>query len=159
MNIRIPGHFTRYCKHAVFILTVAVTVLMITAISPCHAEQKVVLIAAKGSGIEMLSNRDIRRIFLGLKSVDSKQVNKPVLNLYNRQVYHEFLKNVMHMTEGAYKRKLVKRIFRHGTEEIKEVEMLSELNAHLTGNIGDISFVDSTAVEKMQDIEVVKVLW
>jgi len=159
MNIRIPEYCIRFFKHPVLILTAAVIMLMMTAIRPCHAEHKVVLIAAKGSGIETLSNRDIRRIFLGLKSVDSMQVNKPVLNLYNRQVYQDFLKNVMHMTEGAYKRKLVKRIFKHGTEEIMEVDMLSELNAHLTGNIGDISFVDYSAVEKMQDIEVVKVLW
>jgi len=140
-------------------LAAVVAVLMITAIRPCLAENKVVLIAAKGSGIEMLSNRDIRRVFLGLKSADSELVNKPVLNLYNRKIYQEFLKNVMHMTEGAYKRKLVKRIFRHGSEEIKEVDMLDDLNAHLTRNIGDISFVEYNAVEQMQDIEVVKVLW
>jgi hypothetical protein len=140
------------------ILIAVITVLVITA-RPCHAENQVVLIAAKGSGIEMLSNRDIRRIFLGLKSADSEHVNKPVLNLYNREIYEEFLKNVMHMTEGAYKRKLVKRIFRYGAEEIKELNMLDELNTHLVRNIGDISFVDYNAVEKMQDVEVVKVLW
>jgi len=132
---------------------------MIAIIKPCYADKKVVLIAAKGSGIESISNRDIRRVFLGLKSADSDLVNKPVINLYNRELYEEFLKNVMHMTEGTYKRKIVKRIFRNGTEEIKEVGMLNELNTHLTSNIGDISFVDNDAVEKMHDIEVVKVLW
>jgi hypothetical protein len=132
---------------------------MIVIINPCYAESKVVLIAAKGSGIKSISNRDIRRVFLGLKSSDSELVNKPVINLYDRELYEEFLKNVMHMTEGAYKRKIVKRIFRNGTEEIKEIEMLNELNSHLTSNIGDISFVDNDAVEKMHDIEVVKVLW
>jgi len=65
----------------------------------------------------------------------------------------------MHMTEGAYKRKLVKRIFRNGAVEIKEVEMLNELNVHLTNNVGDISFVENTVVDKMTDIEVIKVLW
>jgi len=124
-----------------------------------YAEDKVVLIAAKGSGIESISNRDIRRIFLGLKSADSELVNRPVINLNNKEIYEEFLKNVMHMTEGSYKRKLVKRIFRNGTEEIKEVEMLNELNAHLTGNVGDISFVENAVVDKMTDIEVIKVLW
>jgi hypothetical protein len=132
---------------------------MMAGINPCYAEGKVVLIAAKGSGIKSISNRDIRRVFLGLKSADSDLVNRPVINLYNRELYEEFLKNVMHMTEGTYKRKIVKRIFRNGTEEIKEVEMLNELNAHLARNIGDISFADNDAVEKMHDIEVVKVLW
>lgn len=157
MSIRILEHYIRPCKHAVFSLIV--TVLIMVLITPCYAEEKVVLIAAKGSGIESISMRDIRRIFLGLKSADSKFVNKPVINLHNREVYEEFLKNVMHMTEGAYKRKIVKRIFRNGTEEIKEVEMLDELNTHLTSNVGDISFVENAAIEKMHDIEVVKVLW
>jgi len=157
MNIHIPEHFIRPGKHAVFLLAVAM--LMIAIIKPSYAEDKVVLIAAKGSGIESISNRDIRRVFLGLKSADSELVNKPVINLHNREVYEEFLKNVMYMTEGAYKRKIVKRIFRNGTEEIKEVEMLKELNAHLVSNIGDISFVEDADVERMHDIEVVKVLW
>jgi hypothetical protein len=132
---------------------------MMVVINPCYAEGKVVLIAAKGSGIKTISNSDIRRVFLGLKSADSELVKKPVINLYNRELYEDFLKNVMYMTEGTYKRKIIKRIFRNGTKEIKEVEMLNELNAHLTKNIGDISFVDHGAVEKMHDIEVVKVLW
>lgn len=157
MYIRIPEHFIRSCKHSVFSLVIAVLILVI--VKPSYAENKVVLIAAKGSGIESISIRDIRRVFLGLKSADSEFVNKPVINLHNREVYEEFLKNVMHMTEGAYKRKIFKRIFRNGTEEIREVEMLDELNTHLTSNVGDISFVEKTAIGKMHDIEVVKVLW
>lgn len=157
MNMRILEQLSRPCKPPVFLLVIAM--LMMTSIKPCYAEDKVVLIAAKGSGIESISNRDIRRVFLGLKSADSDLVNKPVINLYNRELYEDFLKNVMHMTEGTYKRKIVKRIFRNGTEEIKEVKMLNELNKHLTSNIGDISFVYNDVAEKMHDIEVVKVLW
>ena len=158
MKIWIPEPVYYRIKQCLLSATVFI-VLMLSANNQCYADRKVVLIAAKGSGIETLSNHDIRRIFLGLKSADSELVNKPVLNLHDRAVYEAFLKNVMYMTEGAYKRKLVKRIFRHGTEEIKEVRLLHELNAHLTKNVGDISFVDYTDVEKMQDIEVVKVLW
>ena len=158
MDIRLPEHIIRYFKHVMFMIT-AVVLLMSMSIGRVCAEQTVVLIAARGSGIEEISNRDIRRIFLGLKSADSELVNKPVINIYNKEVYEEFLKNVMHMTEGAYKRKIVKRIFRHGTKEIKEINELKKLNDHLIRNVGDISFVDSAAIEDMQDIEVVKVLW
>lgn len=158
MRFRTPEYFVRYYQRSVLMLMVF-TILLITAITPCHAENKVVLIAAKGSGIEMLSNRDIRRIFLGLKSADSGMVDKPVINLHNRDVYEQFLKNVMHMTEGAYKRKLVKRVFRHGTAAIKEVDRLHELNRHLSSHVGDISFIDYTELEVMPDVEIVKVLW
>lgn len=158
MNIRTAEHFFQACRHAVFFL-LAVLIIIMVVVKPANAVESVVLIAAKGSGIESISNRDIRRVFLGLKSADSELVNKPVINLYNKDIYEGFLKNIMHMTNGAYKRKIVKRIFRNGTEKIKEIDMLKELNEHLTSNIGDISFVDAAAVEKMHDIEVVKVLW
>jgi len=157
MKIRIPEHLIRICRHA--LLGLAVIALWMTGAQQANAESTVVLIAAEGSGIESISNRDIRRIFLGLKSADSDSVNKPVINLYNRQVYEDFLKNVMHMTEGAYKRKIVKRIFRHGTEEIREIDMLDKLNEHLINNVGDVSFVEEAAVENMHGIEVVKILW
>lgn len=157
MNSRAEEHFSKVCRHAVLFLVF--TALMMGIVSPSYAEKSVVLIAAKGSGIESISIRDIRRVFLGLKSTDSEFVKKPVINLYDEDVYEGFLKNVMHMTEGAYKRKIVKRIFRNGTEKIKEINMLEELNKYLISNVGDISFVDGAAVEKMHDIEVVKVLW
>jgi len=155
--MHIPEHYIRHCKRHVFLLLVIVLITL--SIGLAYAENKVVLIAAKGSGIESISNRDIRRVFLGLKSADSELVNRPVINLNNKEIYEKFLKNVMHMTEGAYKRKLVKRIFRNGTKEIKEVKMLNELNEHLISNVGDISFVENTVADKMTDIEVIKVLW
>lgn len=158
MNIRLPEHLLRQYKHAICVFTVFV-MLSIIFINPVHAQHDVFLIAARGSGIEAISNRDIRRIFLGLKSADSEHINRPVLNLSDRKVYEEFLKNVMHMTEGAYKRKIIKRIFRNGTEEIRELNMIEELNDHLISNVGDISFADHATVKKMREIEVVKVLW
>ena len=158
MNIRLPEHLKTKCRKAMAFL-VAVLMLFSLGVHQAVAEQSVVLIAARGSGIEAISNRDIRRIFLGLKSADSTMVNRPVINMYDREVFEDFLKNVMHMTEGAYKRKLVKRVFRNGAAEIKEIDRLHDLNEHLLNNVGDVSFVESSAVDMMDDIEVVKVLW
>ena len=158
MRVRLPKHVVHVCQRSALVMIVA-TIMLIAGTTPCLAEDKIYLIAAKGSGIQMLSNRDIRRIFLGLKSAESDLVNKPVLNVYNRNVYEQFLKNVMHMTEGAYKRKLVKRVFRHGTKAIKAIDRLDELNRHLAANVGDISFVNYTELEHMQDVEILKELW
>lgn len=158
MDMRILKHALVHGRKAITRLA-AFVLLCTLGSSQAFAEQSVVLIAAKGSGIESISNRDIRRVFLGLKSADSEMINRPVLNMYDREIYEDFLKNVMHMTEGAYTRKLVKRIFRNGAEEIRKIDGLDELNQHLLNNVGDISFVDSSAAATMQDIEVVKVLW
>ena len=139
----------------IFIFVLLIFVLPTAA----SAEAKVVLIAASGSNIEAVSSRDIRRLYLGLKVADNESVRKPVLNLQSDELYDEFLKNIMRMTEGSYKRKLVKAIFRQGREKILEISSLKQLNDHLLKNKGDVSFVEITAIENMQNIEVVQILW
>jgi hypothetical protein len=124
-----------------------------------EGEGKVALIAAGGSGIEAMSLKDIRRLYLGLKSADNKSVRSPVLNIQSEELYDEFLKNIMRMTESSYKRKQVKAIFRKGKEKIREVTSLEELNQHLLKNKGDVSFIEVTSIESMENIEVVQILW
>jgi hypothetical protein len=119
----------------------------------------VVLVAASGSGVEAMSLRDIRRLYLGLKSADNKSVRSPVLNIQSDELYDEFLKNIMRMTESSYKRKQVKAIFRKGKEEIREVKSLEQLNQYLLKNKGDVSFVEVKSIESMENIEVVQILW
>ena len=86
-------------------------------------------------------------------------VKNPVLNIQSKALYDEFLKNTMHLTEGGYKRKLVKRMFRQGSVEILEVTSLEELNNHLKNNIGDISFIEKDSIESLDSVEVIQVLW
>jgi len=139
----------------VFVLSM----LMISAVYAESSDDEVVLIAARGSGIEAMQLRDIRRVYLGFKSADNKSVKNPVLNVQSKALYDEFLKNTMHLTEGSYKRKLVKRMFRQGSGEILEVKSLEELNKHLQDNIGDISFIETDSIENMDNVEVIQVLW
>lgn len=140
-------------------LLVIFCVLLVSSAHADNNEGKVALIAAKGSGIEVMPMREIRRLYLGFKSASSVSVKNPVLNVQSKALYDEFLKNTMHMTEGSYKRKLVKRMFRQGSVVIPELASLKRLNEHLQKNIGDISFVEISSVEKMNNIEVIQILW
>ena len=133
--------------------------ILLTKVNADTGKDNVVLITAKGSGIQEMAMRDIRRVYLGLKSVDSVRVKTPVLNVQSRHLYDEFLKNTMHMTEGSYKRKLVKRMFRQGGSEIEEMSTLETLNQYLLDHAGSISFVGESAVSHMQDVEVIQILW
>ena len=144
---------------ALIVRFVFIFVLLALALPAASGEAKVALITASGSNIDAISVRDIRRLYLGLKSTDNESVRKPVLNLQSEELYDEFLKNIMRMTAGSYKRKLVKAIFRQGREEILEISSLKELNDHLLKNKGDVSFVEITAIENMENIEVVQILW
>lgn len=144
------------------VLSGMVFVLSMLVISIVHADSsdgEVVLIAARGSGIEAMALRDIRRVYLGFKSADNMSVKNPVLNVQSKALYDEFLKNTMHLTEGGYKRKLVKRMFRQGSGEILEVTSLEELNNHLQNNMGDISFIEKDSIESLDSVEVIQVLW
>lgn len=134
-------------------------VLLVYTLPAVSEEAKVALIAASGSNIDAMSVRDIRRLYLGLKSTDNKSVGSAVLNIYPEDLYDDFLKNIMRMTAGSYKRKLVKDIFRKGREEITEFASISELNEYLLKNKGDVSFVEITSIESMHNIEVVQILW
>lgn len=138
-------------------------VIFMLLMSPVNVnanEGKVALIAAKGSAIEKMHLMDIRRLFLGFKlSVDGAAVKNAVLNVQSKLLYDEFMKNVMHMTEGSYKRKMVKRVFRQGRKRIREVSSLRELNDHLLENVGDISFVEMSSIDDMESVEVVQILW
>lgn len=133
--------------------------LLMFSLPATSEEAKVALIAASGSNIDAMSTRDIRRLYLGLKSKDHKSVGSPVLNIHPEDLYDDFLKNIMRMTAGSYKRKLVKDIFRKGRAEITEFASISELNDHLLKNKGDVSFVEITSIESMHNIEVVQILW
>jgi hypothetical protein len=133
--------------------------MLLTTASAEEADTKVALISARGSGIEAMNIRDVRRLYLGFAPAGNKSVKNPVLNVQSESVYDDFLKNIMHMTEGSYKRKLVKRIFRQGGRAITEVSSLKELNDHLLKNVGDISFIEFASVENMENVEVIQILW
>jgi hypothetical protein len=148
----LPGFFSR-------LFMMCVLLVFTLPAGSDEAKAKVALVAASGSDIEVISLRDVRRLYLGIKSGENKSVRNPVLNLQSTELYDEFLKNIMHMTVGSYKRKLVKSIFRQGREEIQEIASINELNKHLLENKGDISFVELTAIENMENIEVVQILW
>ena len=66
--------------------------LLVLALPAASGEAKVALITARGSNIDAISVRDIRRLYLGLKSTDNESVRKPVLNLQSDELYDEFLK-------------------------------------------------------------------
>jgi hypothetical protein len=142
------------------ITRVLLVLLMMGQVAPAGSdEMKVALVAASGTDIEAMSLRDIRRLYLGMKPSNNDSVGNPVLNLQSDELYDEFLKNVMHMTASSYKRKRVKAIFRKGSEEITEIDSLRELNRYLLENRGDVSFVELSVVDDMNNIEVVQILW
>jgi len=117
-----------------------------------------VLVAAESSPIQKTNILEIRRMYLGLPSSKSL-VKNTVINTSDSTVYRMFLKNVMHMTDKGYRRKIVKRIFRQGGKKVKEIQDITELVNYLVENPHDVSFMPEDMAKSTKGIKVVQVLW
>ncbi|MDH5632854.1 MAG: hypothetical protein OEZ10_07650 [Gammaproteobacteria bacterium] len=137
----------------------ALLVLLINAPVLASQELSAVLITTSTNSLPQISKTDVRRMYLGLPSINDTGRSKPVLNLADEVLYREFLKNVMHMTEDGYKRKLIKRVFRYGAATLASVESLEGLDNHLAENPEDICFVRITDVDKIRNARVLMTLW
>lgn len=146
-----PRHFTAILFGCLLYLFIVNTVLA--------ADSRVVLVCSNNSSLSSLNMTDIRRIYLGLNPINIKTRVNPVLNLSNRYIYEDFLKNIMHMTEDSYKRKMIKRVFRRGASQIPEVKSIKELVTHLKNNPNDISFLSEKTAEETNGIRVIQRLW
>ena len=141
-----------------FVIAFAITCIFI--MEPLYAnDTSGVLVASKSSPVEKSSIIEIRRLYLGLSSSNENLATRPVMNTADLKTYKLFLKNVMHMTENGYRRKIVKRIFRQGGEKIKEINSLEKLTQHLNKNTNDISFIDAETAKKTKELKVIQRLW
>ena len=117
-----------------------------------------VLVTHKSSELKSLTLLEIRRLYLGFP-VSNEHVRRPILNRSNNKLYEAFLKNVMHMTEDGYKRKIVRRVFRYGANYIDELYSLEKIMQHLAENPGDVVFIDAGKLSMAPDVRVIVRLW
>jgi len=119
-----------------------------------------VLVSSKASSIQgKVQRKDLRRIFLGIRPASKYQINKPVLNAANKETYALFLKNILFLTESGYKRKLIKRVFRQGADEIQSIDNIRQLEQHLLSHPNDISFMSKQQAENYPNLKVIQELW
>jgi len=122
-------------------------------------ESSGVLVVSEFSSVRKVSVLDIRRMYLGLPSPTNSLIKNTVINFSDINVYNEFLKNVMHMTDRGYRRKIIKRIFRQGGKKVREIHSIKELVKYLEQNPYDVSFMTKDVAMKTKGIKVVQVIW
>ena len=113
----------------------------------------VVLVTHKSSELGSLTLLEIRRLYLGFP-VSNEHVKRPVINRSNNEVYE-----AMHMTEDGYRRKIVRRVFRYGTNYIDELYSLEGIRKHLAERPGDVVFIDARKLPLVPDARVIVRLW
>lgn len=119
----------------------------------------VVLVAAETSNIIQCENVEIRRIYLGLPSSTDSLIKQSAHNVSDQKIYKLFIKNVMHMTENSYQRKIVKKIFRQGAVKLTEINTIEGLVQYLNDNPQSVSYMKKDIALKTKGIKVVQVLW
>ncbi len=149
-----------YTRTYFLIMQITLVLMMSSVVSIVEAVQpSCVLVTSENSSVEETSLLDIRRIYLGLAVSNNNRVVKPVINTSSKDLYREFLKNIMHMTEKGYKRKLVKRVFRQGGRKILSIDSTVNLVEYLRKNPDNVSFMKYEDARNQKALKIIQVLW
>ncbi|MDH5471345.1 MAG: hypothetical protein OEY61_00680 [Gammaproteobacteria bacterium] len=140
-------------------LSIWLLLLSMLPINSYAEDDHVFLITGSRSNISSISKHDLRRIYLGGTAINIPEPTNPIINKIDISTYRLFLKNIMHMTENGYKRKVVKRVFRQGSDKIIEIKNLNELDNHFKEHPNDICFISSKHSSQMLNIKIIKTLW
>lgn len=135
------------------------SVLLFSFNSFSITDSQTVIVTSKNSDISSMEIKDIRRIFLGLRPINSSQGNTPIINTSNKKSYKLFLKNIMFLTERGYKRKLLKRVFRQGADEITSFDSIKDITTNLKTNPNNFTFMLKKDALTQPDLKVIQALW
>lgn len=122
-------------------------------------DSQTVLVTSKKSDISTMKTKDIRRIFLGLRPINGTQTNTPIINTSNKKAYKLFLKNIMFLTERGYKRKLLKRVFRQGADQINSFDSIKDITENLKTNPSHFTFMLKEDALNQPDLKIIQALW
>ena len=118
-----------------------------------------VLVVSEKSDINKISIIEVRKLFLGLPASKVSGIHHPIINNTDNKIYQSFLNKIMRMTEKSYKRKLIKRIFRQGSEKIHVESSKENLIKYLRDNPHDVTFMSEGNFKDYKGIKVIQRLW
>ena len=122
-------------------------------------ESSGVLVVSEESDINRISIIEVRKLFLGLPASKVSNINNPVINNSDSEIYQSFLNKIMRMTDKSYKKKLIKRIFRQGSEKIQVESSKENLIQYLRDNPNDVTFMSGEDFKNSKGIKVIQRLW
>lgn len=148
------------CNRVITHVLLAVLLLLGLCGKSVRAEDhgQVVMITHTSSSAEAISLLEIRRLYLGFSSQDA-DIGKPIINHSDRQLFEDFLKNIMHVTEDGYRRKIVRRVFRYGSDYVTELQSIEKIAQHLAENPNDVVFVYVNNLQRYGDVKILVRLW
>ena len=123
------------------ILSILCAACLLQAMQLARAEeQRIVVVANAGSGIQSMSAKEVRRAYLGASIVLNGVEVKPLLNQSDKLVTEMFLQKVLFMSADAFERQSISRAFRGGSSP-KVYTTLADLLAALKIDNAAITFM------------------
>jgi hypothetical protein len=123
------------------ILAILCAACLLQAMQLARAEEhRIVVVANAGSGIQSISAKEVRRVYLGASIVLNGVEVKPLLNQSDKLVSEVFLQKILFMSADAYERQLISRTFRGGSSP-KIYSNLADLLAALKIDNAAITFM------------------
>jgi hypothetical protein len=123
------------------ILSILFAACLLQAMQQAKAEeQRIVVVANAGSGIQSMSAKEVRRAYLGASIVLNGVEVKPLLNQSDKLLTEMFLQKVLFMSADAFERQSISRAFRGGSSP-KVYTTLAELLAALRVDNAAITYM------------------
>jgi hypothetical protein len=129
------------------------------AVSYAASERALVLVANANSELGTLSPPEIRRLYLGAAVVRNGQQLEPLRNLSDASLQEIFLQRVVYLSERAYERQIISKVFRLGGRRPVAYDDADELLEALRKSPNTVSYMWADMVPTGEGIAVVAELW
>jgi hypothetical protein len=144
-------------RHVLFLF---VAIGLLAAPLPLRAEESLVLIAHKDSGLQDLGSVDIRKLYLGFVVRDEQnQPIRAVANGNDARLWEVFLQGVMGMSDRSYERRLLTLTLQSGRIRPRIITDLQLLLQTIATEPNAVAFVWRRDIEGHDDLKVLRVLW
>jgi len=136
-----------------------VLTLLLGAVAPAHADERLVLVVSANSKIEQLDSLEVRKLFLGLTVTHNGYRLRPLLNEADPHVKEVFLQNVVSMSDITYDRHLLGLALKQGRTQPVVFHDIQSLIASLASDPNAVSVAWLKDVEHDPRVKVLRILW
>lgn len=121
--------------------------------------RRLLLVCYSESTTPALSHKEVRKLFLGVPTINDGVRLRPLRNASDPVITEVFLQNVIFMSKRNYERQLVSRVFRLGGERPPVFTDISELIDELRQSQEALSYMWADQLTNADGLKSIGVLW
>lgn len=147
-NRGVPSIF----RFAVFLLLFAMSNQLHSA-----SNDRLVMVISNQASLTALSNKELRRIYLGLTVKKSGEIITPVRNHTHDDLHEVFLQKVMFMSSRTYERQLNLRTIKKGIKPPTQFEKEEDILQYLENNPNMVSYMWESKAKDYSNLRVLDI--